>query len=180
MKMNVPFKTIGEIEDSLIDEIINLIEPNHWYINQVRNTMGNLEKTQSIIFRYFDDYKNVANINFKDSFKDYDIFDVYRPTINKVIEELKKHYEFSNYMCFLAKLMPNSEVGTHVDSGFFLEKCHRIHIPIKTNSEVFYIIDNKKNNWLKGKIYEFDNTRPHGVLNNSSEERIHLMFNLYK
>lgn len=180
MKMDEPYQMVGVIPPDLVQELIDLIEPQHWYINQIRNTMNNLQNTESIIFRYFGDYNKSGSKDYKSSFADQQIFDHYRDVIDEFLNELRKYYTFSDYMCFLAKLRPKSEVGMHRDTGGFLEDCHRIHIPIKTNSEVFYVIENKRYNWEKGKIYEFDNTRVHGVLNESNEDRIHLMFNLYK
>jgi aspartyl/asparaginyl beta-hydroxylase (cupin superfamily) len=41
------------------------------------------------------------------------------------------------------------------------------------------MIDKNMYYWERGKIYEFDNTRLHGVYNNSNEYRIHLVINLY-
>ena len=180
MKLDVPYKMMGVIPPNLILELNDLIEPQHWLINQIRNKMNNLQNTESIIFRYFDNYRNSNDSNYKSHFADQPIFDHYRDVINKILDELRNYYDFSDYMCFLAKLKPKSDVGTHKDVGGFLEECHRVHIPIKTNSKVFYVIDGVRYNWLKGNIYEFDNTRSHGVLNESKIDRIHLMFNLYK
>ena len=180
MRLDVPYKLIGQIPEELTDEILSMIQPEHWYIDETRNSMTNLEKTQSIILRYFDSYKNAKGEDFRNFFEDKPIFDYYRGIIEKVLIELKKHYEFTDYMCFFAKLNPNADVGQHVDSTPFLEQCHRIHIPLKTSKDVYYIIENTRYNWLKNNIYEFDNQRMHGVENRSREDRIHLMFNLYK
>jgi len=180
MRLDVPYKLVTQIDEELSNEVLSKIDPEHWYLDETRNNMANLEKTQSIILRYFDSYQNAKVSNFRDFFEDKPIFDHYRESIEKVITELKKHYEFTDYMCFFAKLLPNADVGQHEDSSPFLEECHRIHIPLKTSKDVYYIIENTRYNWLKNNIYEFDNQRVHGVENRSREERIHLMFNLYK
>lgn len=180
MKLDVPFKNPGSISKDLVEELKNIILPEHWLIDTTRNTMGNLEKTDSIIFRYFDSYSNALSSNWKESIVDKPIFSLYKPTVLKILDVLKQHYIFSNYMSFLARLAPRSDVGIHSDSSEFLETCHRIHIPIVTNNLVYYIIDGVKYNWAEGQIYEFDNTRLHGVENQSDHARIHLMFNLYR
>jgi hypothetical protein len=79
----------------------------------------------------------------------------------------------------IVKLLPNSEVSPHVDSGIVLEKTRRFHLPIKTNSNVkFYSEENefylKQNFW-----YELQNKKQHSVKNNSDEDRIHLICDIY-
>ena len=179
MKLNVAQHSPGAIPDALTEELLGLIKPEHWYLDETRNTMENLQKTQSIILRYFDGYASRGLSNYKDHIVDKEIYGVYRESMEKVKDELKKHYEFSNYMVFFAKLLPKSQVGFHVDRGGFLEACHRIHIPLKTNDQVSYIIESVPYKWTKNNIYEFDNTRIHGVANDSEQDRIHLMFNLF-
>ena len=182
MKLNVPFLKKSDIPKDLVDELLLTINSEHWYISNVRNSMSNLENTQSIIMRYFNDYEKMKAdpANFLNYVGDFPIYEHYRNVVNKIKLELSKHYEYKNYMMFLAKLLPHKNVGTHCDSGPFLETCHRIHIPIKTNPNVCYNIEDTSYYWETGGIYEFDNTRLHSVANNSSEDRIHLMFNLYK
>jgi hypothetical protein len=179
MKLNVAQYSPGAISETLTEEVLELIKPEHWYLDETRNRMDNLQETQSIILRYFDNYTSSRLPDYKNHIEDKEIYNVYRETIEKIKVELKKHYDFSNYMVFLAKLLPKSQVGFHVDTGRFLEACHRIHIPLKTNDQVLYIIENVPYKWTKNNIYEFDNTRIHGVTNNSDQERIHLMFNLF-
>jgi len=182
VQLNVPYLKKGDIPEELVDELFSKINSEHWHINSVRNSMSNLENTQSIIMRFFSDYQKMRadSSNFSRYIEDFSIYDHYRPVINKIKLELSKHYEYKNYMVFLAKLFPYKNIGTHRDSSPFLETCYRIHIPIKTNSKVDYIIENTPYYWEKCGVYEFDNTRLHSVTNNSSEDRIHLMFNLYK
>lgn len=179
MKLDVPYKNVGSIPNSLVNEALSTIKLEHWFLDDTRNLMGNLEQTQSIMLRYFSSYENCFRDDWKSHIINKPLFPIYESVIQKFIFELKKYYSISNYMAFFAKLLPNSKVGLHEDSGQFLETCHRIHIPLKTNLNVFYVIENQKYNWLVGNIYEFDNTRTHGVSNESNEERIHLMFNIY-
>jgi len=179
MKLDVPYKIVNNVPKELIEESLSLIKPEHWYLDDTRNKMGNLEKTQTIFVRYFDDYKFAQTDMWKEHLINHPLYDYYLPVVAKFLKILKQNYNFSNYMCFFAKLLPNSNIGFHADGGPFLEECNRIHIPLKTNKDVYYIIENQKSNWIVGNIYEFDNTRLHGVENNSDKERIHLMFNLY-
>lgn len=179
MKLDMPQKCVGEFPSELKEKFLSRIKPEHWLENTSRNKMGNLEQTQSIMFRFFSDYKHAMNDDWQEHIIDFKLYDEYRDLIEESKKELRKHYNFKNYMCFLAKLIPHGQIGRHADGGVFLETCHRVHIPLKTNPEVYYIIEGKPYYWQENNIYEFDNTREHEVMNASSEERIHLMFNLY-
>lgn len=179
MKLDVAYKVIGEIPNNLIIELEELIDDSHWPINNMRNQMVALKKTDAIIFRHFGDYSTPFMTNYREAFIDYPVFNHYRNTVDKFLEELRIHYNFTDYICFLARLYPHESVDMHIDYGPYLEECHRIHVPIKTNPNVFYIINEDRSYWERGKIYEFDNTRLHGVANESDEHRIHMLFNLY-
>jgi hypothetical protein len=75
----------------------------------------------------------------------------------------------------LLRLGPQSEIKEHVDNdtsyedGFF-----RIHIPILTNSEVFFYVDKKRVQMKMGESWYANFQLPHSVENKSTEPRIHL------
>jgi hypothetical protein len=73
------------------------------------------------------------------------------------------------------KLLANSEIPPHFDGGESLIKNHRVHIPIQTNSNVSFSVHNETINMKEGNIWEINNERAHGVINASSEDRIHLI-----
>lgn len=73
------------------------------------------------------------------------------------------------------KLHPNSEIPIHVDGGESLLYNQRLHIPIETNEEVSFIVGGERKNLPKGSIFEVNNQKTHSVINNSNEDRIHLI-----
>lgn len=73
------------------------------------------------------------------------------------------------------KLKSHSEIPQHYDFGDSLVKNHRIHIPIATNENVKMVFGEEKKHFSKGSIFEIYNENQHGVINNSNEDRIHLM-----
>lgn len=182
MKLDVPYKVLCDIDLNLIEDIKNTIDEADWHINGIRNTMSNLEKTQSILLRYFDDYSKVTEYNWQSHVANYSLYEKYQPLIDRTLAHITENTDIKikEYLCFFARLAPNSEVGIHRDTGNFLENCHRIHIPIVTHPDCKYIIQNIAYHWECGKVYEFDNTRPHGVDNRSANWRTHLMINIYE
>jgi len=75
----------------------------------------------------------------------------------------------------LLRLDPKSEIKQHTDNdtsyedGFF-----RIHIPVVTNSQVFFYVDKKLVPMKMGECWYANFQLPHSVENKSPEPRIHL------
>lgn len=180
MQLSVPFKQITIIPKEYIDAIESSLIEEDWFTSDYRQAAGNMSGTNTIPVLHtplcavsVDGYQAISDI------KEEKLYSKYSPLINPIIEILKEHYTFNKYACFLARLAPNSNIGMHKDRGLFLELCNRIHVPIVTNPKVKYVIDSQNYYWEKGKVYEFDNTRIHGVRNESNDYRIHLVINLY-
>ena len=184
MKLNVPYKVLCDIDLNLIEEIKNTIDESDWYINDARNAMDNLIDTQSILIRYFDDYANFSSKDFgwKSKLVNHSIHEKYKLLIDRVLTQIKENTDIKikEYICFFARLSPGGEVSLHRDGGNYLETCHRIHIPIVTHPDCKYIIEENEYYWERGKVYEFDNMREHGVKNRSDIWRIHLLLNIYE
>jgi hypothetical protein len=179
MLLDVDYKCVGKIPKELITNLLNSINESDWFDDDYRQNMSGMQDCNSIpirhtlvsIFGY--GLESIRQIEKRKLF--YKFF----PHIEPILNELKKYYEFRQYTCFLSRLKPSGVIEMHPDSGHFLELCHRVHVPLKSNSKIRYIIENNSYYWEPGKIYEFDNTREHGVINESEEYRIHLVFNLY-
>jgi aspartyl/asparaginyl beta-hydroxylase (cupin superfamily) len=73
-------------------------------------------------------------------------------------------------------LKSNSKIDKHIDAGKSLSICHRVHIPIITNKNVLFEIDNEIKNLKEGEMWEINNSEKiHSVVNNSNTDRIHLI-----
>lgn len=88
----------------------------------------------------------------------------------------------------LMKIKAKSAIGKHSDKidkdfGFNDGNIVRIHVPIRTNEDVvFYLWEGREKtfNHLKtGHFYYVDVRAPHSVINNSNEDRIHLVMDTY-
>jgi hypothetical protein len=178
--MLVPYKEVCDIDTNVLNSILQSITEQDWVTEDYRKTVGNMTSTNSIPIMHTtlcaSGYMNDTPIH---SIKPGILFDKYITLIQPVLEQLASVYKYDKYACFLSRLYPHSAIGEHIDTGNFLTKCHRIHVPIKTNPDVSYKINGIEYFWPAGKIYEFDNTLRHGVINRSDEERIHLVVNLY-
>ena len=101
--------------------------------------------------------------------------------LDRILAQLKHWYPRIQdpfiYKAMLARLPPGESIPQHVDSDYLLRTCHRIHLPIITSPDIRFLPGNVH---LKvGTLYELDNTKVHGVVNNSNDiSRIHLIMDI--
>jgi len=95
----------------------------------------------------------------------YTLFDI--PYINSIIKN------FNLYRVRLMNLKSKTCYSYHKD------QCKRFHIPIITNENCFFIVDEKIVRCpADGNYYIIDTTKKHTAVNASFEDRIHLIGNL--
>jgi len=78
----------------------------------------------------------------------------------------------------IVKLKANSSVRKHVDGGVSLSYARRVHVPIITNKEVFFTVNNTTVNMKMGQMYEINNSLPHSVENKSLYDRVHIIIDI--
>lgn len=80
----------------------------------------------------------------------------------------------------LIKLPKGNCIARHYDKGKHFIECNRIHIPIITNPECIFEIDNERRNLKVGEVWEINNNaKPHAVFNNGDTDRVHLLLDYY-
>jgi hypothetical protein len=99
-------------------------------------------------------------------------------TMSEIIKTLEEDVVGKVARVLLVKLSAGKDVTEHVDSGDYLSTVRRYHIPIITNDSVFYTVNSETINMKKGECWEINNLKPHSVLNNSNEDRIHLLIDI--
>lgn len=177
MKLSAPYLEVCDVSDGLLDALLLAIDEEDWGVANYRKTV--FPQTDTIPIHHTPLCYSCQDMRAIHSIRKEPQFDKFEPLIRPMLELLGQHYTFNQYAAFIARLCPMGKIGMHHDVGDFLETCHRIHIPLQTNPEVAYCIEDQEYYWPRGKVYEFDNTRLHGVKNYSSETRIHLVINLY-
>ncbi len=76
----------------------------------------------------------------------------------------------------LLNLKPGSFIKEHIDANLGYEDgVFRVHIPIKTNKDVRFVIHSKEVKMLPGECWYGNFNLPHSVRNDGSSERIHLV-----
>lgn len=79
----------------------------------------------------------------------------------------------------LVLLQATKSIDSHIDKGDFLLGTRRLHIPITTNSECFFIVSEERQKMCVGEIWEINNTgKIHSVHNAGSTDRTHLIIDV--
>jgi hypothetical protein len=102
---------------------------------------------------------------------------------NEEISKLENSIKYSTnengkiIRAILVKRSQKKSIKPHVDTvGLTLVVCRRIHIPIQTNNDCFFTVDNDKRNLKSGEIWEINNDKKlHSVDNFGDTDRIHLI-----
>ena len=79
----------------------------------------------------------------------------------------------------LVNLPAGHRVYSHIDRGEYYKIRNRYHLILSTGSEGSYLKAGDESVRMKaGELWWFDNKAPHESLNDSNEDRIHLIFDL--
>jgi len=75
----------------------------------------------------------------------------------------------------LMRLSGQAEVTPHVDLNYYWRERMRVHVPITTTPSVRFQCGDAETHMAEGECWLFDTWRMHRVLNEGSDERIHLV-----
>lgn len=75
----------------------------------------------------------------------------------------------------LTRLPAGTEIRPHIDDGYSLKRCHRIHVPIVTTPETLFRVGDTRFHMAAGEMWEINNRRIHAVTNGGDAARIHLI-----
>ena len=94
-----------------------------------------------------------------------------------VIETIADYFTGEGFIsrALLVRLRAGGRIHPHVHSGYPLMESRRIHIPLLTNSEVYFTVGGESRAMAEGELWEIDNARTHGVENTSDQSRVHLI-----
>jgi quercetin dioxygenase-like cupin family protein len=95
------------------------------------------------------------------------------------LEEIVDEFECPKERVRLLRLEPGKNINTHTDlgDGWAMGKV-RLHIPIITNPEVYFYVDDERVIMNPGELWYCDFTHPHRVHNRGDQARVHLVLDL--
>jgi hypothetical protein len=173
LERNINYKYLGELDVINISNKIysNNLDWEDYKFRQERYKDHSETRTIPIIW----------SENFKE-FKTWEpYYSIFREDLGLVEKFINSHLCSTGKMmsAILINLPAGKSIGRHRDSnpvGNRFNRCHRIHIPVITNNECFFEIDDELKVMKEGEAWEINNVRKlHSVYNNGETDRIHLL-----
>ncbi len=93
------------------------------------------------------------------------------PSVRQVLAALDSPIGRSRLM----RIHGNGEAHAHVDTHYYWQSRHRVHVPVRTTPHVRFEVGQHAVNMAAGECWVFDTWTRHNVLNPESTERIHLV-----
>jgi len=96
-----------------------------------------------------------------------------------LVEKVKSYFPGKRIVkAMLARMKPGTFISPHIDHGPIFELSHRVHLPLKTNENVKFIMEETNYTFEKGHLIEINNQMEHSVENRGDEDRIHFIVDL--
>jgi len=173
MKESESFKFLGETPSftSLLSEV-SLLSEEDWIRYRERKRRGGAaaERTDTIPLIY----DPTQSINSHIVHHKYETFSPYIGLIMDLVNESLGTTSIKQAM--ITRLRSGSVIGRHKDKGPLTAKTHRIHVPVITNQQCLFTVDDEVRNLQAGEIWLIDNVgRYHSVENRGEQDRVHLI-----
>ncbi len=175
MDIDVPLRDLGAIDASALRDAILGQEDIAWHEDEYRQkTYDQHNQTRSIVL-VFTDASNWPEANVRKEPGWDRLAHVAMPVMQEII---KKHYPTGGEVirAMAAKLLAGGKIKSHSDAHESFHCGHRIHVPITTNSKVWFTIDGRPYQFKVGQAYEINNQKQHSVANKGAEDRITFIF----
>lgn len=150
-----------------------------WNKYNFRNEKGTQENIKCIPLFWINHFWMDMSLNKPVNIYRFIEFERYFSFVEFIKDRLQ--YKYPNtilYQVAFTNLPKQKDIYPHTDC---ISKCaypYRIHVVIKSNSDVLFFIDNIAHRFKEGEIVEINNMKIHSVLNSSNEDRIHLLMDL--
>ncbi|UTY57068.1 aspartyl/asparaginyl beta-hydroxylase domain-containing protein [Massilia sp. erpn] len=175
MRLDVPLVHISRVPEAAFQAILErakVLTLAEWTEDESRQKSFKCHQdTRAIPLIYG---RNLNQMTYCDAWEN-DWKDYLLPVLTPILQDFYGDGEIVR-MC-LADLLPYAKVLEHKDdTEEVLLHTHRIHLPIISNPDVDFFIEEENFNLKVGNLYEFSNQQFHRVENRSGLNRIHLIF----
>lgn len=172
-------RPLGSVDIAGLREAVLAIPEPVWDEEDAKkpNRFDTLDKTQHIIFR-------MVSSNFIDwrGAEDRPLWAPWRPLLQPVMDAATAPYGYARGTfprVMLARMAPGGVIRPHFDSNLAAKWPHKIHVPLLTNPNVTFFVNQVPHHFAEGEAVEVNNMGPHAVRNEGSTDRIHLIFEYY-
>lgn len=175
MDIGQPLRELGEVNSAPLMDAILSLPPEIWGFDQRRQQDYDVHRSTESVVLVFTDGSGWPDITITRESGWDSLAEVAVPLMNDII---RQHYAPGGTIirAMAAKLLPGEVITPHRDKHPSFHSGHRIHIPIKTNPRVRFMIAGKPYKMAVGQAYEINNQETHSVMNKGQEPRINFIF----
>lgn len=154
--------------------------PELWaQITARQDTPGSPHKdTESIVLRWAEDQSISAVFNDVRAV-DYPAAEVLMPEVGRVMQALMHGIDPEQKLMLgrvlIVKLKPGGCITPHMDEGYYADFYDRFHVVLSSARGSAFVVGNEKRAFNQGEAFWFNHKREHTAVNDSSEDRIHLI-----
>ena len=80
--------------------------------------------------------------------------------------------------CLITELSPGKAIAAHVDGGAPAEYYERYHVVLSGHKGSVFRAGDEQVTMLTGEVWWFDNKQEHEIINNSAEDRVHMIIDV--
>lgn len=96
------------------------------------------------------------------------------------MKSIADHFPCEHGAIRLLNLKPGAVIKEHSDAGLFYEDGEaRIHVPIITNPQVEFYLDNERMDLVAGECWYMNFNLPHRIANYGNTDRVHLVMDIF-
>ena len=175
MEIDLPIKTLGEVEISPLKEAVLSLSDSNWRAQQIRQNEYEVHRQTESVVLVFTDGSGWPDIEVTKE-QGWDLLaETAVPIMHGLIAE---HYPPGGTIirAMVAKLPAGNIIKPHVDRHPSFHAGHRVHVPVTTNPRVRFMIEGRPYQLEVGRAYELNNQKKHSVMNKGKEDRITLIF----
>jgi len=175
MDIETPLRELGPVDSSALAEAILSQGAEAWREELYRQESYDVHRDTESIVMVFTDLEDWPSITIKKEPGWDRLVDVAVPVMHDIIG---RFYPKGGTIirAMAAKLSAGGKIKPHRDAHPSFHRGHRIHVPIKTNPRVRFMIDGRPYRLQVGQAYEINNQKNHSVTNKGAEDRITFIF----
>jgi hypothetical protein len=171
-------RKLGTVDIERLREAVLAISEEQWNAENAAkpNRFGALDATRHIIFRFVSDF-----VDWRQSY-DRPPWSDWKPLLEPVLTAATADYGYARAAfprVMLARMGPGGVIHPHRDTNPAAQWPHKIHVPLVTNADVTFFVDDVPYHFAEGEAVEVNNMADHAVTNRGTTDRIHLIFEYF-
>ena len=171
-------RRLGTIDVTRLRDAVLAIPEARWDAEDAAkpNRFETLTSTRHIVFRFVSNF-----VDWRESYA-RPAWDEWKDLLEPVLAAATADYGYERGAfprVMLARMAPGGEIEPHNDSNPAAQWPHKIHVPLLTNPDVTFFVDEVAYHFAEGEAVEVNNMATHAVTNRGSTDRIHLIFEFF-